>query len=78
MGVVSSSLRKGHRYPAEVISHCLCLYHRFPLSFRAEIRVSGDLGVKRLADAQIGGFEISQKLAQVLVDGDRVVVHEAS
>ncbi|MFF4590929.1 IS6 family transposase [Streptomyces sp. NPDC001388] len=25
---------KGHRYPAEVISHCVWLYHRFPRSFR--------------------------------------------
>jgi putative transposase len=25
---------KGHRYPAEIIAHCVCLYHRFPLSFR--------------------------------------------
>ncbi|MFF3959422.1 IS6 family transposase [Streptomyces sp. NPDC001890] len=30
---VSPSYR-GHRYPAEVISHCVWLYHRFPLSFR--------------------------------------------
>ena len=26
---------KGHRYPVEVISHCVWLYFRFPLSFRA-------------------------------------------
>ena len=25
---------KGHRYPAEVIAHCVWLYFRFPLSFR--------------------------------------------
>ncbi|ROQ72537.1 putative transposase [Streptomyces sp. CEV 2-1] len=25
---------KGHRYPVEVIAHCVWLYHRFPLSFR--------------------------------------------
>jgi putative transposase len=25
---------KGFRYPAEVISHCVWLCHRFPLSFR--------------------------------------------
>jgi transposase-like protein len=24
----------GHRYPAEIIAHCVWLYHRFPLSFR--------------------------------------------
>src|SRR5258708_38396637 len=25
---------KGHRYPAEIIAHCVWLYHRFSLSFR--------------------------------------------
>jgi putative transposase len=30
----SSSLYKGYRYPVEIISHCVWLYHRFPLSFR--------------------------------------------
>jgi transposase-like protein len=25
---------KGHRYPAEIIAHCVWRYHRFPLSFR--------------------------------------------
>ena len=25
---------KGHRYPPEIIAHCVWLYHRFPLSFR--------------------------------------------
>ena len=31
MGEVSY---KGHRYPAEIIAHCVWLYHRLPLSFR--------------------------------------------
>ncbi|MFI9583884.1 IS6 family transposase [Streptomyces sp. NPDC052236] len=25
---------KGHRYPVEIIAHCVWLYHRFPLSYR--------------------------------------------
>jgi putative transposase len=25
---------RGHRYPVEIINHCLWLYFRFPLSFR--------------------------------------------
>jgi transposase-like protein len=25
---------KGHRYPLEIINHCVWLYFRFPLSFR--------------------------------------------
>ncbi len=33
MGGTSPSY-KGHRYPVEVISHCVWLYFRFPLSFR--------------------------------------------
>ncbi|MFJ2864103.1 IS6 family transposase [Kitasatospora sp. NPDC087314] len=33
MGSVSPSYR-GHRFPVEVISHCVWLYFRFPLSFR--------------------------------------------
>ena len=28
-----SSLYKGHRYPVEIISHCVWLYNGFPLSF---------------------------------------------
>jgi putative transposase len=35
LSVVAVSLSyKGHRYPVEVISHCVWLYFRFPLSFR--------------------------------------------
>jgi putative transposase len=33
VGAVSPSY-KGYRYPVEVISHCVWLYFRFPLSFR--------------------------------------------
>jgi putative transposase len=32
--ITPSSLYKGHRYPVEIISHCVWLYHRFPLSLR--------------------------------------------
>ena len=27
-------LYKGHRFPVEIISHCVWLYHRFPVSLR--------------------------------------------
>ncbi|MEU5344460.1 IS6 family transposase [Streptomyces sp. NPDC020766] len=30
----ASPSHKGHRYPVEIISHCVWLYFRFPLSFR--------------------------------------------
>ncbi len=33
MGVEAPSY-KGFRFPVEIISHCVWLYHRFPLSFR--------------------------------------------
>ena len=33
-GASDSVSYKGHRYPAEIIAHCVWLYHRFPLSFR--------------------------------------------
>jgi putative transposase len=32
--IAASSSSKGHRYPGEIIVHCVWLYHRFPLSFR--------------------------------------------
>ncbi|MGW3661176.1 IS6 family transposase [Streptomyces sp. NPDC005151] len=31
---VSPPSYKGFRYPAEIIAHCVWLYHRFPLSYR--------------------------------------------
>ncbi|MEU0217982.1 IS6 family transposase [Streptomyces sp. NPDC006265] len=36
---------KGHRYPVEVISHCVWLYHRFPLSFREVEELMFERGV---------------------------------
>jgi transposase-like protein len=30
----ASSSYKGHRYPGEIIAHCVWLYFRFSLSFR--------------------------------------------
>jgi putative transposase len=30
----AGSLYKGFRFPPEIISQCVWLYHRFPLSFR--------------------------------------------
>jgi putative transposase len=32
--IVGAPSYKGFRFPAEIISHCVWLYHRFPLSFR--------------------------------------------
>ncbi|MFE7393787.1 IS6 family transposase, partial [Streptomyces sp. NPDC057582] len=44
MSSVSPSYR-GHRYPVEVISHCVWLYHRFPLSFREVEELMPERGV---------------------------------
>ncbi|MEH0630581.1 IS6 family transposase [Streptomyces stelliscabiei] len=44
--MVSASLSyRGHRYPVEVISHCVWLYHRFPLSFREVEELMFERGV---------------------------------
>src|ERR1700690_3758750 len=38
---------KGHRYPVEIINHCVWLYFRFPLSFREveELMLERDVAV---------------------------------
>ncbi len=36
---------QGHRYPAEVISHCVWRYFRFPLSYREAEEVMLQRGV---------------------------------
>jgi putative transposase len=42
---VASSLYKGHRFPVEIISHCVWLYHRFPLSLRDVQEMMAERGV---------------------------------
>jgi transposase-like protein len=39
------SLSKGYRFPVEIISHCVWLYHRFPLSFREVEEMMAQRGV---------------------------------
>jgi hypothetical protein len=60
---------KGHRYPAEVISHCVWLYFPFPLSFReVEVRPLGlgsvvvRVGGAGLVMCCVGGGLLAQKL----------------
>lgn len=38
---------KGFRFPAEIINHCVWLYHRFPLSFREVEEMMLQRGVRR-------------------------------
>jgi putative transposase len=40
-----SLLYKGHRFPVEIISHCVWLYHRFPLSLRDVEQMMAHRGV---------------------------------
>jgi hypothetical protein len=44
-----SSLYKGHRYPVEIISHCVWLYYRFPLSLREVEEMMLARGVRQLS-----------------------------
>ena len=44
MGSAPLSYR-GHRYPVEVISHCVWLYHRFPPSLREVEELMFERGV---------------------------------
>ncbi|GAA3484799.1 hypothetical protein GCM10018966_093310 [Streptomyces yanii] len=46
---------KGHRYPVEIISHCVWLYHRFPLSFREVGELMLERGVVAIRDHCIPG-----------------------
>ena len=45
MDATPSSLYKGHRFPVEIISHCVWLYHRFPLSLRDVEQMMAQRGV---------------------------------
>ena len=41
-----TDLYKRHRFPAEIISHCVWLYHRFDMSFRAVEELMFERGVE--------------------------------
>jgi putative transposase len=42
----SSSLYRRHRFPGEIISHCVWLYYRFPLSYRDIEELMAQRGVR--------------------------------
>jgi putative transposase len=44
VGVEAPSYR-GFRFPVEIISHCIWLYHRFPLSFREVEEIMLERGI---------------------------------
>jgi hypothetical protein len=39
------SLYRGHRFSVEIISHCVWLYHRFPMSLRDVEEMMAERGV---------------------------------
>jgi transposase-like protein len=45
---------KGHRYPVEIINHCVWLYCRFSLSFREVEELMLAVGDSKLAGRQRG------------------------
>ena len=67
MGSASASYR-GHRYPAEVISPCVWLYFRFPLSFREVEELMLQRGVTVSCETV---RRWCAKLGQVYADGLR-------
>jgi putative transposase len=66
--VVSSSPYRGHRYPVEIISHCVWLYYRFPLSLRDVQEMMFERGVS-LSHEAIRAW--SQKFGQTYANGLR-------
>lgn len=42
---MKTNLYKRHRFPTEIISHCIWLYHRFDMSFRAVEELLSERGV---------------------------------
>ncbi len=38
---------KSHRFPVEIISHCIWLYYTFPLSYRDTLENDEDGAVRR-------------------------------
>jgi hypothetical protein len=63
-----SSLYKGHRFPVEIISHCVWLYHRFPLSLRDVQEMMTDRGVSVSYDTI---HQWSRKFGQTYANGLR-------
>ena len=66
----ASSSYKGHRYPPEIIAHCVWLYHRFPLSFREVEELMLQRGVV-VSDETIRQWLNCDTAAQI----DKLVLH---
>ena len=54
---------KGFRFPVEIISHCVWLYHRFPLSFReGDDRSAEDQATQREHDARAAVLALGESV----------------
>jgi putative transposase len=62
------SLYKGHRFPVEIISHCVWLYHRFPLSLRDVEQMMAHRGVSVSYDTI---HQWCRKFGQIYANGLR-------
>ena len=62
------SLYKGHRFPVEIISHCVWVYHRFPLSLRDVEQMMAQRGVRVSYDTI---HQWCRKFGQTYADGLR-------
>jgi len=64
---------KGHRFPAEIISHCDWLYFNFPLSFRdIEQMIHNSWDLRHLRDDK----EVVQEVwARLCIMNSAVIVH---
>jgi putative transposase len=72
MAVVVPSY-KGSRYPVEIISHCVWLYHRFPLSLREVEEMMMARGDWTSCDSSLATVEAK---AQSLADRLRTKIDE--
>jgi hypothetical protein len=60
----SVSLSHRHRFPAEIISHCVWLYFRFALSFRDVEEMLAMRGVALSTRPSVNGVSSSARLTQ--------------
>jgi putative transposase len=64
----TTSLYRGHRFPVEIISHCVWLYHRFPLSLRDVEEMMAERGVSVSYDTI---HQWCRKFGQIYANGLR-------
>jgi putative transposase len=56
---------KGFRFPAEIISHCVWLYHRFSLSFR---EIEEMMLARGITVSHVSVYRWVQRFTPLLID----------